>query len=86
MLCLYVFVLDLNEVRFEIMKSSKDNKMNIFPVVFDEKLWENEIMKSCETFVNEFYDLMVCSNENSLNVSQIILKCVSNKLVLNYNY
>ena len=54
-----MYVLDLDEVHLaEIMKSSKDNKMNIFPIVFDEKFWENEIMKSMENFVNEFYDFL----------------------------
>lgn len=55
----YMYVLDLDEVHLaEIMKSSQDNKMNIFPIVFDEKFWENQIMKSVETFVNEFYEFL----------------------------
>ena len=55
----YMYVLDLDEVHLaEIMKSSQDNKMNIFPIVFEENFWENQIMKSMETFVNEFYEFL----------------------------
>ena len=55
----YMYVLDLDEVHLaEIMKSSQDHKMNIFPIVFEEDFWENQIMKSIETFVNEFYEFL----------------------------
>ena len=55
----YMYALDINNIHLaEILKSRKDNTMNIFDIEFDEKFWKKEILDNISNFVDFFYDFL----------------------------
>ena len=55
----YMYALNINSIHLsEILKSRKNNNMNIFEINFEEKFGQNEIIKNINNFVDNFYDFL----------------------------
>ena len=55
----YMYALDINSIHLsEILKSRKNNDMNIFEINFDEEFWQKEIVDNISLFVDDFYDFL----------------------------
>ena len=55
----YMYALDIKNIHLaEILKSRKDNTMNVFDIEFDEKFWKKEIFDNISNFVDFFYDFL----------------------------
>ena len=55
----YMYTLDIPSIHLsEILKSRKNNNMNIFEIDFDEDFWENQILNNISLFVDDFYDFL----------------------------
>ena len=55
----YMYALDINCIHLsEILKSRKNNDMNVNEINFDEEFWQNEILDNISLFVDDFYDFL----------------------------
>lgn len=55
----YMYALDINSVHLsEILKSRKNNTMNIFEINFDDNFWQKEIVDNISLFVDDFYEFL----------------------------
>jgi hypothetical protein len=55
----YMYALDINTIYLsEILKSRKNNNMNIFEIKFKEEFWQKEILDNINNFVDNFYDFL----------------------------
>ena len=55
----YMYALDIPKIHLaEILKSRRNNNMNIFDIQFDENFWQKEILDNISNFVDDFYDFV----------------------------
>lgn len=55
----YMYALDIKCIHLaEILKSRKNNNMNVNEIIFDEEFWQNEILDNISLFVDDFYDFI----------------------------